>query len=127
MFTFDQARFDAGFDAVIAGIEKHSNAIKSELFGALNEAAWHAYCETQFKEASRSCGQSYSYFVKLFSSTIEGRVSRLPEYQRMSALEIAGNFGYETPEARAEEDAWDHEHGFCHHGIELGHCPCGCE
>ncbi|MCC8620577.1 MULTISPECIES: hypothetical protein [Xanthomonas] len=126
MFTINQARIDAGFDAVIAGIQKHVYESKAELLGPLDEQAWGVVCQKEWEIARRCCGLSWSYLVKLFSTEIDKRVSKLPEHQRVSALAVAVDLGYETLEMRDQEDAFNSANGCCSHGITLGCCPRGC-
>ncbi|CAD0363140.1 hypothetical protein P2A78_21565 [Xanthomonas perforans] len=126
MFTMNHARIDAGFEAVIAGIQKHAYDCKAELLGPLDEEAWFEICLKEWKIAHRGCGLSWSYLVKLFSSAIDRRVSFLPEHHRERALAIAADKGYETLEMRNEEDALNIANGCCSHGITLGCCPFGC-
>lgn len=95
---------------------------------ALDESAWRAVCKTAAEDANRRCGLSYEYYVELFSQEIDAQASRLPDEQRVLALEIASHeWGYETPHQRRETQDWDAANGFCEHGIELGCCPVGCD
>ncbi|WP_223293210.1 MULTISPECIES: hypothetical protein [Xanthomonas] len=126
MFTINVSRIDAGFDAVIAGIHKHAYDCKAELLGPLDEDAWFQICQHEWNIAHRGCGLSWSYLVKLFSSAIDRRVSMLPEHQRVRAIAIAADKGYETLEMRNEDDAINLASGCCIHGITLGCCPFGC-
>jgi hypothetical protein len=94
---------------------------------ALDDQAWKAVCETAAAQASKGCGQSYGYYVDLFSASIDAQVDRLPENQRAQALEIAAaEWDYATPAERQEAQNWNADNGYCTHGIELGCCPAGC-
>ncbi|MCM3187111.1 hypothetical protein, partial [Priestia megaterium] len=94
---------------------------------ALDETAWRAVCKTAAEHAQRGCGLSWDHWVTLFSSEIDAQASRLPESQRVHALEIATQeWDYATPAERQETQDWLAENGCCSHGITLGCCPAGC-
>ncbi|MCW3660298.1 hypothetical protein ACVSNE_00235 [Pseudomonas aeruginosa] len=92
----------------------------------LDEPAWRAICDTTAEQAAKGCGLSYDYYVERFSSSIGAQARQLPEDQRTQALQIAREWGYETPAERQETQDWNAAHGYCSHGIELGCCPAGC-
>lgn len=93
---------------------------------ALDETAWRAVCKTAAEHAQRGCGLSWDHWVRLFSSEIDARASRLPQDQRAQALQIAQEWDYATPAERQETQDWNAANGFCSHGITLGCCPAGC-
>lgn len=94
---------------------------------ALDETAWRAVCKTAAEHAQRGCGLSWDHWVTLFSSEIDAQASRLPESQRVHALEIATQeWDYATPAERQETQDWLAENGCCSHWITLGCCPAGC-
>ena len=94
----------------------------------LDDSAWQAVCKTAAEHAQRGCGLAWEHWVTLFSSEIDAQVSRLPESQRVHALEIAAQeWDYATPAERQETQEWLAENGCCSHGIEFGYCPAGCD
>lgn len=94
---------------------------------ALDETAWRAVCEDASAQAIKGSGLSHDYYVERFSSEIDAQVARLPESQRVQALQVAQEWDYAAPAERQETRDWNAKHGYCSHGIELGYCPAGCD
>ncbi|MBP0714247.1 hypothetical protein ABXK61_13090 [Burkholderia sola] len=103
-----------------------SNIVSDIPRTALDESAWRALCETAAAQAIKGCGLSHDYYVECFSSAIDTQAGRLPEDQRVQALQIAQEWDYATPAELQVAQDWNAEHGYCPHGIELGCCPSGC-
>lgn len=93
----------------------------------LDKAMWRTRCEKMAVDANRGCGLSYDRFVASLSASVDWALEDLAHHERADALAIAIEFGYAT-EAEREQTAMDNaNNGYCHHGIELGCCPAGCE
>jgi hypothetical protein len=87
---------------------------------------WRSQCERMADDASNNCAQSHFLYVCNLSSAVDKKLSDLASADHPAAIEIARQFDYATRQEIQAEQAFNDEHGFCTHGIELGCCPAGC-
>ena len=92
-----------------------------------DEQAWRDECQAAGVLATTGAGLSETMFHRNMHSEVQRRLGAIHEQDRQRALEIAQEFGYATADELAADDRWNQEHGYCTHGIELGHCPVGCD
>lgn len=93
---------------------------------SFDEAEWCQRCDQTAAESSKRSGLSHCYYVTVFSNSVESAVAEFSETDRTSAIEIAEEWDYATPEELRAGQQWNAENGYCTHGIELGFCPPGC-
>ena len=92
----------------------------------MNLEQFRLRCEDVFKNLGQT-GQSYDLFEKMFSARMEPLIQTFPEDQRADAIEIAREFGYETPEKIDENCRHRKDSGYCFHGFPENCCPLGCD
>ena len=89
--------------------------------------AWHQQCRLAGEEATRGAGLSETMFMQNMHAAVHRRLGTVHEKHKAMALSIAAEYGYATAQEIEADQQWNSEHGYCTHGIELGHCPVGCD
>ncbi|WP_157760104.1 hypothetical protein [Delftia acidovorans] len=92
-----------------------------------DETAWRAICQQCADIAIQGCGQSEIMFARSLFSPINTHLKNIDHSHHAQALKIAKEFGYLNAVELKADDDWNSSHGYCHHGIEMGYCPVGCD
>lgn len=88
---------------------------------------WRTTCEAVSQAAHKGCGMSETMHARNMHALLQPHLRNIHDKHKAQAITIAKSHGYLTTEELAEDQRWNAEHGLCNHGIELGHCPVGCE
>jgi len=114
-----------GSSSIEAGAER--SASRQSVSGdSFDESAWRAVCDYAARDAVQRSSCSHDLYVYNFSASIDGYVYRIPVAHRSRAIRIARSWDYASRAEQREMRSWNHENGYCPHGIELGCCPAGC-
>lgn len=76
-------------------------------------------------EAASGCGCSHDWYVRQFSSMVDGYIESLPPEDRDEALRIAKRHDYYAGPEPEFVNGFDKD-GYCVHGLTWQTCPCGC-
>lgn len=90
------------------------------------ESEWRDRCRKMVDDATNRCGQSDFMFMEFVSKSIENAICSVSLDNRLVALEIAREYGYEGPDERAKQRQENADYGLCSHGLDPDCCPVGC-
>ncbi|WP_404299133.1 hypothetical protein [Alicycliphilus denitrificans] len=94
-----------------------------------DEGAWRVVCQQCADRAIAGTGLSETLFAQNLYREIHEQLQlhNIASAHHVRALEIAQECGYLSATDLHADAQWNADHGYCTHGIELNHCPVGCE